>query len=109
MQIRLLAQDGPVDGPLEAFIRTMVGFATWHYPRLVDRVDVHLVPVESCDGDRRVRCELAAWTTRGDCLSTCHEASERHEAVQQAANLLEVSLHPTSGLRGWATPQPAAA
>ena len=94
MELISRSGDLKVDAWLEEFIRTTVQFAVWRAPKRVDSVCVSL--------RRRpggaIACELTATQADGTDVSASGVDRQAFEAIQIAADRLEVSLFgPISG------------
>ncbi|MDJ0788636.1 MAG: hypothetical protein QNK05_17650 [Myxococcota bacterium] len=88
-----LAKDGIEIGPfLEEFIRTTVTFSVWHQEPRVDSVDIHLELVSEPERTPHFRCMLRAGFLGRRPIASGATGSDLYEAVQEAANLLEVAL-----------------
>jgi len=77
-----------VDAWLRDFVRTTAGFAVWNAPHSVTIVEVTL----QRDADGRLRCELLDIAEGGACFPADGSSREIFEAIQIAADRLEVEL-----------------
>ena len=91
MKIKLVAQGIQADVWLEEFVRTTVAFALWHHHVAVEQVWIHLDAADASLGYGFARCGIAAETELGP-VSAGATGSDPHEAIREAALLLELVL-----------------
>jgi ribosome-associated translation inhibitor RaiA len=88
MKVEIVASRLFVDAFLREFIRTTVQFATWSAVRLVESVEVTLRRL----ADGRIRCDLVATVDGVPRLCVTAAADDDVDAIQRAADKLEVEL-----------------
>lgn len=88
MDLTIQSSQLHVDPWLEEFIRHTVLFATWHHEQPIARVLVCL----RREGTDLVRCELLAFKATGDVVGVAASNPQTFEAIQIAADRLEVAL-----------------
>ncbi len=103
MDLRIESKEVSVDPFEREFLRTNVAFALWHSEREVRFVEVRLERVAGRGQEPDLRCVLRARMRHDQTIEAKATADDFCDAVQEAALLLEMSLH------GWGHPAPAAA
>jgi hypothetical protein len=90
MEMTLVTRGIEANAWLEEFARTTVAFSLWHHRVSVERVWIHLDAAGAPHSDS-ARCGIAADTELGP-ISAGATGSGPHEALSEAARLLEVAL-----------------
>jgi hypothetical protein len=90
MEMKLVTRGIEATNWLEEFARTTVAFSLWHHRVAVDRVWIHL-DAAGPPHSGLARCGIAAETELGP-ISAGATASGPHEALSEAALLLEIAL-----------------
>jgi hypothetical protein len=90
MEMKLVTRGIEATAWLEEFARTTVAFSLWHHRVAVERVWIHL-DTGGAPHAGFARCGIAAETELGP-ISAGATGSGPHEALAEAARLLEVAL-----------------
>jgi hypothetical protein len=106
----LLETDGvEADAFLRDFLRVTLGFATWHYESQVTGVRVRLETESDRRGLLEFRCGIHGDTRAHGVVQAGATGRDPCEALQNAADLFEVSLYETIEEAPWPGAQPLAA
>ena len=87
------ADDMEIDPWIEDYARTTLLFAIWHHDAKVERVHVSLDRVFEEDGEPYVRCAVVVVTMGSPLVSAGCAGRDLCEAVQGAADRLEVAIY----------------
>lgn len=104
MKLVLEARDLEIDAWIRDYVRTTVGFAIWHHALDFEAVHVRLDCARDEQGDAYLRCGLRAQLASGEAVSSGATATDLCNAVQEAADLLEVALYRPARPAPGATP-----
>lgn len=91
MRLAIETQRCEIDPWLDEYVGTTVAFATWWADRSVERVDVRIERSSGAAGEPFL-CRLRATTAGFGIVSAEAGARDCCEAIQEAADRLEVAL-----------------